>query len=413
MTRIGVARVLRRWWPVAIGAVPGAWLGWQAAYSASLGGMAQLGAVVLLMLVGGILVAGALIGTALRLWSRAAGVGMAVQQVTAGLLVALVVAAPGSVLLGLTYRAPVHLEATGTAGLTLAPSGGSMAFTPNPRASVSCTSVADGTGTWMVSARALGDAVVDGQGVVIGGRVGMEEANQALGGAETRIEIWVDALGLPDGAPRPAWTGFAYVQSVPIAGSAGGGSVAFTSLQLTSASPDATVPPDQGWPPSIAGTLTWTCGAWADPGSEGDPKGIASPGAASMIFTPSGVAMETSSTTSVTCLPDSDGTLTSVTAENLGTLLGWPLAVEIELGGASANGPAPVTLHAQMGKTLPEGFRYAPAWQGSSRVTELGPGDRTGVVTFTNLPTPVDPTTSYPPGWPATMSGTITWSCGG
>jgi hypothetical protein len=89
------------------------------------------------------------------------------------------------------------------------------------------------------------------------------------GSGTATAEMFIDGGDLPDGSFQPFWSGPANVTES--GGQGATGSLTFQDLRLE-ADPGAakageTGPPADtgGWPASLSGTLSWSCGPWADP----------------------------------------------------------------------------------------------------------------------------------------------------
>ena len=54
----------------------------------------------------------------------------------------------------------------------------------------------------------------------------------------------------------------------------------------------------------------------------------------------------------------------------------------------------------------------APTWQGLADVVERIDGDRAGRIVFTGAALIADEAGRRPEGWPAELSGALSWSCG-
>jgi hypothetical protein len=114
--------------------------------------------------------------------------------------------------------------------------------------------------------------------------------------------------------------------------------------------------------------------------------------------------------------PDSQA-VAGITALDLGELGAGTLRATIGLPAQAADS-ATVELFID-GGDLPEGSPQL-SWSGPARVTDLGADGASGKLTFMNfqLANPAakpDPgssvTTSAAPGWPATISGSLSWTC--
>lgn len=115
-------------------------------------------------------------------------------------------------------------------------------------------------------------------------------------------------------------------------------------------------------------------------------------------------------------VPDSQA-VADITALDLGELGSGTLRATISLPAQAADG-ATVELFID-GGDLPEGSMQ-PSWSGPVQVTELGAGGASGKLTFTSLglanpASKPDPASSVPtsaaPGWPTTISGSLSWTC--
>ncbi|MFN2484456.1 MAG: hypothetical protein ABR509_05895 [Candidatus Limnocylindria bacterium] len=107
-----------------------------------------------------------------------------------------------------------------------------------------------------------------------------------------------------------------------------------------------------------------------------------------------------------------------ISAEGLGELDGNPLYLSVDLTDRGAGDASPHVLVGLVG-VGPETDALPPTWASSPESTvELDLEDpRSGTVSFSELPfvQPVEDQPGYEmdvEGWPETISGSITWSCG-
>lgn len=71
-----------------------------------------------------------------------------------------------------------------------------------------------------------------------------------------------------------------------------------------------------------------------------------------------------------------------------------------------------VTVTVDFGKVQPPGAALAPSWEGKGSLAEIDADEQIGEVSFSDLPSGVDPSDGDPPaGWPLTISGAIAWTC--
>jgi hypothetical protein len=202
----------------------------------------------------------------------------------------------------------------------------------------------------------------------------------------------------------------------------------------------------------VAGACATTAGSTTVPSAS--PTGLASPTAqASPSPTSPPTSAASAPTSSVVPTPTPAPVVLDATAVTQGTVKGGTLAFVAKDGGAGTCQSWPDarrvesvyssdvgklgsgTIRARLaipmsgsgvttaelwndGANIPEGA-FQPFWTGPARITESGAGGMTGTMTFGALKLDVDailkPGQSAPAeaaDWPATLSGTISWTCG-
>lgn len=154
---------------------------------------------------------------------------------------------------------PVVLEATGVTHVQMPP--GPLPFVAKVGGAAQCRSRPDSRVVAAVTALELGEL---GTGTL--------RAMVALPGPEVAgasAELFIDGGDLPDGTYQPFWSG--PVKVTTSHGDGATGTLTFNALPLE---PDPgqmkageSGPPADtgGWPATLSGTLSWTCGPWAAP----------------------------------------------------------------------------------------------------------------------------------------------------
>jgi hypothetical protein len=158
---------------------------------------------------------------------------------------------------GITYHPPVTLHAGGSAAIVLA----SLAdLQTRAAATADCSSIEDGTRLAEITSQDVGSL----RGARLLATVDRGPSGSA-GGDSISIEIGGEAVSA--GAPALLWQGPATVSGVDADGRSG----TATFAGLVAANPadkslnGGTPAPVAGWPTSLSGTLTWSCGEWAVP----------------------------------------------------------------------------------------------------------------------------------------------------
>jgi hypothetical protein len=236
---------IRRWWPLLIAALVGLFAGYEMSFAASEGGLGAIfrGGLVLLAIVAAVVVLGVpgFLLLAMRPKNPTGPLLVGFVGVLIGGVVVAHLAVPA---LGLGYHAPVELEATGQASLTL----DDPRFTATDPAAIACRSIRDGQAVAWFRALDLGRL----DGAIVRADVYLTE-----GGV---FGLFVPDSDPPDPKGAPQWQG-----SATYAAGADGrsGTIDFADLQLqhTAGLPE----PAPGWPEHLAGRLTWSCGDWLGP----------------------------------------------------------------------------------------------------------------------------------------------------
>lgn len=248
---------------MALGALlAGRW----AAGQASLGGLSGIFATVELVFVGGAIVAGLVIVGLAAAGFRHGHLSPAIATVFLAAALAVGGAIVGAVTARATAgvpRAPVILRADARLHLELAVP--SLPFTSRDDGEAECRSGGDSTSVNELSGLDLGEL---GSGTL---RVGLalgSDVGLASG------EFFIDGGDLPEGSPMVVWTGA--VVATPTRSDRSAGRLTFTSLPLSRgdgkpAADSAPPMPGAPWPSTLSGTLTWTCGPWSAPASDGIP----------------------------------------------------------------------------------------------------------------------------------------------
>jgi drug/metabolite transporter superfamily protein YnfA len=371
-----------------------AWIGYRIAYEASTPGFLK-GLVVVYGLGAILVVAGivAIVGW-LATRGRSSAVGRTIVALSGVFVIGSVAGAALTPALGLQYREPIVLEAQGTSNLELPAATG---FTSQADAATACHSIADQQGVAFVD--------VNGAGLLDGARVLFEvRLDPAAGAPWATVSLGLETLG-PD-AFTPAWAGPVSLEGV--SGSGLGGTARFDALALES---DPKQPlPSGSWPTTLAGTFTWTCGAYVGSPGGGGPgstlPAAPAPAPGTVDLELEGIAW-TPIKDQATCDPGG-------VSGPVGTLQGYGFTVQLSLNGAVVGGHVNLSIVMDLGasKNPPAGIQFAPSWTGDVPVVALGPGGRSGKLEFTDLATGVDPAAGpAPTGWPTTISGSLTWDC--
>ncbi|MEO7664852.1 MAG: hypothetical protein ABIV26_06965 [Candidatus Limnocylindrales bacterium] len=161
--------------------------------------------------------------------------------------------------------------------------------------------------------------------------------------------------------------------------------------------------------PGPTGNLGTASPAPEQPSPTPEPVILHSTGTATLALTdlPAFVATATDDTLACDSGPDAMQVV-GVTALDLGELDGATVRGQLHPG-SGANDPGALELFID-GGDLTEGS-FQPFWHGSGTF-EAGADGLTGQAVFSGLTLETDPKLPNPdPRWPATLSGTITWSC--
>ena len=154
---------------------------------------------------------------------------------------------------------PVVLEADGTTHIQMPAS--TVPFVAKADGVARCRSGPDSRTVEGVTALELGEL---GSGTL---RATVGLPLEAGGGAS--VEMFIDGGDLPDGAYQPFWSGPVKVTTSKSQGATG--TLTFDALPLEpdpgQAKAGETGPPADtgGWPATLTGTLSWSCGSWAAP----------------------------------------------------------------------------------------------------------------------------------------------------
>jgi hypothetical protein len=154
---------------------------------------------------------------------------------------------------------PVVLAATGTTRMQMP--AGPLSFVAKNDGAADCRSGPDSRAVAGVTALELGEL---GSGTLraMVGLPGPEDAGASA-------QFFIDGGDLPEGSYQPFWSGPVKVTTSKDVGASG--TLTFSALPLE---PDPgqvkageTGPPADsgGWPATLTGTLSWTCGPWAPP----------------------------------------------------------------------------------------------------------------------------------------------------
>lgn len=381
----------------------GVFLGYQASYQSSLGGLGgSLGSAYIALAIGALVVVVALVGVANLL--RPAGRGRTASRlafVASGLILAGGAAGAAAVpAFDLGYHPPVVLQARGEASVTLA---GIPAFVPRASGRADCQSVADGTDVERVVALSLGD---------LNGRLLRADIAIPIGGVSSGyLSLFVDAATLPSGSVPPTWE-----KAEPEINSAAGGasgSIRFDQAQLRTGSEIGAT--TGSWPTTLSGTVTWSCGEWFAP--DASPP---TPVGAQVTLDLSGGDWRAASDTQGSCEFEADGSVWTVITGDAGLLRGEPLSLVLDLGGdphagdevhlwlsvhlASPSGAASLPLGALVAATSGRTI----GWTDLVAIEEASPDGLSGRLTFNEVPMETTPDLA----WPATLSGELAWDCG-
>lgn len=311
-------------WPWLLAMVPlgvGAFLGYQAAYQSSLGGLGGIGAAFIAMGIGALVVVAGLVGIANAL--RPAGRGRVASRyafAAAGLIAVGGVGGAAAVpLLDLGYHAPVVLSARGEASVTL---DGIDTFERRASGRADCQSVEDGTDVQGVTALSLG--LLNG-GLLRAG-ISLPAPGTTTAGS---ISLWIDGASLPEGSAQPFWDNLN-----PVIDSSPGSATGRARFEGAAIHEDELMGSSAGsWPATLSGEITWACGPWLDADATPPPNV-----AAKITLDLSGVDWTVATGADATCEFEADGSVWTVSGSEVGSLQGKPMAVQLDLGGDPRQG---------------------------------------------------------------------------
>ncbi len=378
----------------------GAFLGYQALYQSSLGGLGgALGSAYIAFAIGALVVVVALVGVANLL--RPAGRGRTASRfafAASGLILAGGAGGAAAVpAFGLGYHPPVVLSARGEASITLE---GVSTFEPRSSGRADCWSIADGIEVQEIVALSLGEL----NGGVL--RADIFIPVQEMPGGS--ISLFVEASRLPEGSVQPMWN----TQDVVIDSSSRGttGRLRFEAVPIRE-DEDMGLP-SGSWPATLTGEISWTCEPWLAADATPPPTV-----AAQLTLNLSEVDWSATAGAG-SCEFETDGSVANITG-GVGLLQGKPMALalgllgdprqgddvqlmltlQIEPPSAGAAVPLAALVAATSGRTL--------SWAELVVIEEIADGGRSGRLTFSDLPMEgtLDRT------WPATLSGDLSWAC--
>lgn len=307
--------------------------------------------------------------------------GTACLAPAAAVVVATVVGMVVGPALGYRYREPVYVDRGALANLALQDTEAFVARLD-----------AKGTCTTFDSSQAIGSISVANLGSLREARL-MAGLRLGLGAASGHITFDVGGEAFTDGRLTPVWEG-AVTLSAAVDGSAG---TATFDLPMSGPGTDST---PGGWPSRLIGALRWLCGGPGE--TEATPEAQTT---GRLEVELAGVPWEAMAGDDVVC----EGSAVSGT---VGSLQGQAFRAEVGVTGDRIGDPVSVWIRMDVGKELPPGLTYAPSWQGSASIVEIGEDGRSGRATFTDLPTGVDPEAGpAPTGWPTTIRGSLSWDC--
>jgi hypothetical protein len=392
-------------WPWLAAVIPlgaGAFLGYQVAYQASVGGLGGgMGAAFLAYGIAGVVLIAVLVGVANAV--RPAGRGRPASRY-AFAAAALIAAGAGAgwaavPALDLGYHPPVVLQARGEASVTL---DGIPGFEPSTAGRANCQSTVAGTDVAGVSALSLGD--LDGNTL----RAGINLPARGTSGGH--MSLFVDAAHLPEGSVVPMWdTDEVEIQAPSDRAS---GSIRFADAPIR-VGPEMGAPASS-WPTSLSGEITWSCGPWFDENAPGAPTV-----AGQITLELPGVDWVGNPRATGTCNFEADGSVWTVDGDEVGSLQGEPMTVSLGLLGdprvadevqlmLSVHLPAPAGA-----SSLPIGALVAATsgrmigWTDLVTIDEIGYLGLSGRLAFSDVPMETTPD----PAWPASLSGQLSWEC--
>ena len=231
------------------------------------GGLGNIfGMVNMVLLLGGAVIALVVIGLAATkfrhghvTWAIGAGFGSAALLVAGTFVGRATAAATGG-----TYHEPVVLVAPASVRIRLEPL--TLSFVARDDGQAECRSIPD--------ARKFDDLAALDFGELGPGTLRGRFTVWADGSGSASLELFIDGADLPEGAPMVSWAGPATVDSMSPAEDMG--TLSFDGL-VRSAGDGKPVPVDgsqevatpaplaSDWPPTLSGTIDWTCQPWLAP----------------------------------------------------------------------------------------------------------------------------------------------------
>jgi hypothetical protein len=199
---------------------------------------------------------------------------------------------------------------------------------------------------------------------------------------------WAD---LDPGSPEPSWQGDGQFSAVDANGMRG--TVTFTDLPpfYPPGTPDA-------WPTTISGSLSWECQSWEDPDATLPPADHGS--VTATVDDPTWVA----DAGSAMCSRERYGALAGVSG-TAGNLRGSAIKASLSFSGGLLVAEPWVRERIQL--WLSVSSDPIVNWFGPATIVELAAGGAAGRAEFSEIQLQ-----NEAPGWPALLSGAITWTCG-
>jgi len=240
---------------VVVAMVLGVLGGREVAYYGSLGGLGGvLGAGILTFFIVAMVIALTLVGLiAMKIRHGKANLAIRTLLAAAGLLSVGAIGGDATAgALGGLYRQPVVLGATGETHAAL--QADATPFVARDGGRADCRSVPDGRSVETVTALEVGRL---GSGAL---RATLSLAASGSDGASA--EFWI--ADVPDGTIQPFWRG--NIQIIESAPDGASGRMSFNLERAedgaSKSEPSARTSPPPGWPPTLAGELSWTCQPW-------------------------------------------------------------------------------------------------------------------------------------------------------
>jgi hypothetical protein len=391
-----------RWLLALIPLGVGAFLGYQASYQSSLGGLGgALGSAYIAIAIGALVVVVAAVGVANLL--RRAGRGRTASRyafAASGLILAGGAGGAAAVpAFDLGYHPPVTLSARGEASIMLE---GVPTFEARSSGRADCWSIADGIAVQEIVALSLGEL----NGSVLRADIFLPLQEMPQGS----ISLFIEASRLPEGSVPPMWN----TQDVVIESSSGGttGHLRFQEVPIRE-DEDMGLPPGT-WPATLTGEVTWRCDPWLAADATPPPAT-----AAQITLNLSEVDWSATAGSVGSCEFEADGSVANITGGPVGSLQGKPMALALGLVGDPRPGDdVDLMLTVQIEPPAPGGSLPLAAlvaatsgrtigWQELVTIEEIADGGRSGRLTFTELPI----AGTADPAWPATLSGQLNWEC--